>query len=44
MICIKFPCGDLQPVTIIKYEGEEVCVKMPFGPFWTDKNRLMRFG
>lgn len=44
MICIKFPCGDLQPVTIIKYEGDQVCVKMPFGPFWTHRNRLLRFG
>jgi len=40
MIFVKFPCGDLEPVTIIKYEGTQVCVKMEFGPFWTERTRL----
>ena len=44
MIFIKFPCGDLESVTIIRYEGDQVCVKMSFGPFWTQRNRVMRFG
>ncbi len=34
MTFIKFPCGDLEPATVIKYEGEQVCVKMSFGLFW----------
>ena len=40
MTFIKFPCGDLEPVAVIKYEGDQVCVKMEFGPFWTDADRL----
>ena len=43
MTYIKFPCGDLEPVTVIKYEGTQVCVKMEFGPFWTDADRLWMF-
>ena len=44
MTFIKFPCGDLEPATVIKYEGEQVCVKMSFGLFWADRKRVMRFG
>ena len=40
MIFVKFPCGDLEPVKILKREGGQVCVQMPFGPFWTDVDRL----
>ena len=44
MTFIKLPCGDLEPVTIVKYEGNQVCVKMEFGLFWTDRDRVWRFG
>ncbi len=40
MTFIKFPCGDLEPVTVIKYDGHQVCVNMPFGLFWTDRDRV----
>jgi hypothetical protein len=40
MIFVTFPCGDLQQVTILKKEGNQVCVSMPFGPFWTDEKRI----
>ena len=35
MNILVFPCGDVQPVKILEYSGDEVCVQMPFGPFWT---------
>ena len=44
MTFIKFPCGDLESVTVIKYEGDQVYVRMSFGLFWTERNRVMRFG
>ena len=40
---IVFPCGDVELVTIIKEKGEEVCVRMDFGPFWTERSRLQKF-
>jgi len=43
MTFIKFPCGDLEPVKVLRIEGQEVCVQMPFGPFWTDVERVWMF-
>jgi DNA-directed RNA polymerase specialized sigma subunit len=40
MTFIKFPCGDLEPVTILKYEGNQVCVKMEF----TNTEEAQRLG
>jgi hypothetical protein len=41
MTYISFPCGDLERVTVIKFNGDEVCVRMPYGPLWIDAKRLM---
>jgi hypothetical protein len=40
MTYIAFPCGDLERVTVIQYEGDEVCVKMPYGLLWINAERL----
>jgi len=44
MTYLLFPSGDLELVTIIKHQGDQVCVQMPFGPFWTDAKRLVMLG
>jgi hypothetical protein len=40
MMFVIFPCGDMELVKVLKHEDGQVCVQMPFGPFWTDADRL----
>ena len=40
---IKFSCGDLVSVRLVRCYKDEVCVQMEYGPIWVAKNRLIAF-
>lgn len=40
---VKFSCGDVAFVNVLKCEKHEMCVQMEYGPIWVPYNRVLFF-